>query len=191
MSTFFIAITLTVTALTFFLGLLTLGIIFQVFFSIPYYKFFRNNDKIEELLVEAVSFYATELNIKNKPTINMHFEFPRFYRIYHGFAGKNESKTNTYEVIIMMNHNKYSLLSTLAHEMVHVKQMTNNELEIDHKNNTKMWKGVNHTNTPYDKQPWEIEAFKNEYKLAKKFISYKKIKYGNLLLKINDLILSV
>jgi hypothetical protein len=191
MSSFFVFITLTVTILTFFLVILTIGIVCQVFFSIPFYKNFRDNDKIEKLLVEAVDFYARELGIKGHPVINMHFKFPKIYKIYHGFAGQNKEKSNTYEVIIMMNHNKYSLLSTLAHEMIHVKQMANKELEIDQEKNVKKWKGVDHTFTPYNKQPWEIEAFKNEEKLARKFVQHKNIKYGVLLLKINNLILSV
>ena len=33
-----------------------------------------------------------------------------------------------------------------------------------------IWKGDDHTNTAYYRQPWEKEAFALEHKLAKKYI---------------------
>ena len=64
-----------------------------------------------------------------------------------------------------------TILVNLAHEMVHAKQIITGQL-IDHglkmattddggvsliKSST--WEGVEHTDTPYDEQPWEIEAY--------------------------------
>jgi len=163
----------------------------QIFSSIPYYKHFRDNEKTEKLLLEAAKFYYEELGIENNPTINFHFKFPKKYKIWYGFAGEHKTKPNTYEVVILMNHNKYDLLSTVAHEMIHVKQMANKELEIDEETKRKYWKGIDHTDTKYSKQPWEKEAFDNETKLAKKFMKHKRMKFGSLLLEINNLWLSI
>lgn len=179
------------TGLSTIAAILIITISCQVFVSIPYYKNTRDNSEIEKLLLEAVSFYSSKLDIKNDPTINVTFEFPKMYTFFYGITGKNKKEENTYEIIIMMNHNKYELISTLAHEMVHVKQMANGELEIDQETEKKYWKGVDHTHTYYDNQPWEIEAFKKENKLANDFMRHKGMTFGPLLLKISNYWLSI
>ena len=177
--------------LTVFSTIMVASLSSQVFLSIPYYKHFRDNQKTEKLLLEAAKFYYEELGIENTPTINFHFKFPKSYKIWHGFAGEHKKKPNTYEVIILMNRNKYELLSTVAHEMIHVKQMANGEFRVDEKTKRKYWKDVDHTHTKYSKQPWENEAFENETKLAKKFIKHKRMKFGCLLMTLNKLWLSI
>lgn len=179
------------TGLSVISTILVITISCQFFVSIPYYKNTRDNDKIEKLLLEAASFYSLELDIKNDPTVNITFKFPRMYTFYYGIAGKSKKKENTYEIIIMMNHNKYELISTLAHEMIHVKQMANGELEIDQETGKKYWKGVDYTYASYEDQPWEIEAFKNENRLANNFMRYKGMTFGPLLLKISNYWLSI
>ena len=55
----------------------------------------------------------------------------------------------------------------LAHEMIHIKQYMKGEMTDEPK---AVWKGQNHEDTPYTKQPWEIEANDLEYELfAKNF----------------------
>lgn len=58
-------------------------------------------------------------------------------------------------------------LSTLAHEMVHVKQFARGELD----ENLTYWKGRNHGNTDYWDQPWEREARRLQHKMVQKFDS--------------------
>lgn len=172
-------------------GILMITISCQVFLSIPYYKYFRDNDKLEELLKESVDFYSKELELENVPTINLHLIWPKRYRIYYGMARLNPKEENTYEIYIMMNHNKYDLLSTMAHEMVHIKQMNSGILKIDIKKGIKYWDGIDHTHTKYEKQPWEIEAFDKERELAVKFMKYKKMKFGPFLLDLSNCWLSI
>lgn len=45
------------------------------------------------------------------------------------------------------------LAVTLCHEMVHVKQMITGKLKGNR------WCGVDHSTTPYEYQPWEVQAF--------------------------------
>lgn len=68
-------------------------------------------------------------------------------------------------------HNRgslYEYISTLAHELVHLKQYCKRELVFKHMK--QYWMGVNMTDLPYKKQPWEIEARKLQVSLAKDFI---------------------
>ena len=83
------------------------NVIFQVFLSIPYYKYFRDNNEIENLLSEAAHFYAKKLDIKDLPTINLHLNFPEHFTFYHGIVKKCEEKENTYNLHIMMNRSNF------------------------------------------------------------------------------------
>ena len=179
------------TLFTIYLSLIISIIICQVFFSIPFFTYFRDNYKTKKLLLEASRFYSEQLDMEKDIVISYDFKMPSRFRIYHGLASQNKKNKNIYQVVIMMNHNEYSLLSTLAHEMIHIKQMTSGDLMIDHEQNKRYWKGVDHTYTKYEDQPWEIEAFKNESRLTKNFLKYKKNKLGIFMLYLDKIILSI
>lgn len=58
--------------------------------------------------------------------------------------------------------------SIIAHELTHVKQYALGELSYDYKNPDKnIWKGkiILEDSIPYEKQPWEKDATKNERRL--------------------------
>ena len=59
----------------------------------------------------------------------------------------------------------FEMMITLAHEMIHVKQYMKGEMSDDP---NAIWHGRNHNQTPYTKQPWEVEAHKNEHELFAK-----------------------
>jgi hypothetical protein len=179
------------TILTTFCTIMVATMFSQIFLSIPYYKHFRDNDKVEQLLREAATFYAQELKLENSPTINLHLIFPKRYRLWYGLARFDPKKENTYEIYIMMNHNKYELLSTMAHEMVHIKQMNSGDFRLDVEKGRKYWKEVDHTHTKYGKQPWEKEAFDKERDLAVKFMKYRRMKFGPFLLDLSNAWLSI
>lgn len=56
-------------------------------------------------------------------------------------------------------------LTTLAHEMVHVKQFARGELN----ESLTRFKGKDYSNTKYWDQPWEVEARKLQYNMVIKF----------------------
>jgi len=58
-------------------------------------------------------------------------------------------------------------MSTLAHELVHVKQFARGELT----HNLQYWKGKDCSDTDYWKQPWEIEARRLQKKLMIEFMN--------------------
>jgi len=56
------------------------------------------------------------------------------------------------------------LLRTLAHEMVHIKQFVRGHYRTEPSRNGKLkrfWLG-NHVIAKYEKQPWEVEAYKKQ-----------------------------
>ena len=78
-----------------------------------------------------------------------------------------------YELQIKKNLPLYDLISTVCHEMVHVKQYELNELSDDHSR----WKSRKITKyLDYMDKPWEKEAFKLEDALAIEFFQTVSIK---------------
>jgi hypothetical protein len=70
--------------------------------------------------------------------------------------------TGCYMVIIKPNRILKEIGLTLAHEMVHVKQMAKGTLKST-KNGTAIWAGKKYSNkTEYLSMPWEIEAFSRQ-----------------------------
>ena len=68
-----------------------------------------------------------------------------------------------------------TMLCSLAHEMVHVKQFVRKELTILNGNYCAKWKGVNFSeDSDYEEMPWELEADKYELELSKKFYKSNK-----------------
>jgi len=65
---------------------------------------------------------------------------------------------DTYLVVIKPTRSLHVLGSTLAHELVHVRQLARGVLKITPKGRT--WQGKFYSKkTPYLQQPWEIQAF--------------------------------
>jgi hypothetical protein len=73
-----------------------------------------------------------------------------------------------YEFIIRLNHDLNDIqlmISTLAHEVSHVKQYAIGQLRYDYSSsNVSIWEGkkYNSDEIDYDDLPWEIDALKSE-----------------------------
>ena len=67
-----------------------------------------------------------------------------------------------------MNPEEYT--KTLLHELWHVQQHVRGILKDKH--NKRLWRGIDHSETDYDDQPWEKEALKMEEVLYTKYTSY-------------------
>ena len=59
---------------------------------------------------------------------------------------------------------------TLLHELWHVYQHVKGHLKDNRKQ--RLWKGIDHSNTDYDDQPWEQEAIRMEDILFEKYQSH-------------------
>jgi|TARA_B100000900_G_C20504792_1_gene685376 hypothetical protein len=75
-------------------------------------------------------------------------------------AAEGRSRPRTFEIEL---HNRMDVelyTRTLLHELWHVYQhVTGNLKEIRGKS---LWRGIDHSNTDYSDQPWEIEAMEME-----------------------------
>lgn len=93
-----------------------------------------------------------------------------------GLAWEHESETGVKWFHIHLNDNVpfLELLSTLAHEIVHVVQFATGRLRIE--DDDWIWEGNNYGTKPYigkevDNQlPWEYDAYSKEPVLARKFV---------------------
>ena len=93
-----------------------------------------------------------------------------------GLAWEHESGTGVKWFHIHLNDNVpfLELLSTLAHETVHVVQFATGRLRIEDED--WIWEGKNYGPKPYigeevDNQlPWEYDAYSKEPELARKFV---------------------
>lgn len=67
-----------------------------------------------------------------------------------------------------------SQLSTLAHELVHVKQFATGELKSEVIGTLQKWKDsyIDHSETEYFDLPWEIEAWGREHGLYMRYIKH-------------------
>ena len=75
-------------------------------------------------------------------------------------------------------HNQMPLhlyTQTLLHELWHVYQHVKGHLRD--KYGKRHWKGVDHSQTSYEDQPWEIEAHSMEEKLYREYISNSSYSY--------------
>ena len=70
-------------------------------------------------------------------------------------------------------HNRMDIehyTKTLLHELWHVYQHVKGHLKD--KGQKRLWKGIDHSETDYDDQPWEKEAHKKESELYGEYVHY-------------------
>ena len=89
----------------------------------------------------------------------------------HGCCYNLNDLSRDFNLTLKKGLSVYELISTICHEMVHVKQYARKELRWCNTHYNVMWKKSVHTNTAYDDQPWEKEAYKLEHRLAVEFFT--------------------
>ena len=135
----------------------------NVFFSGPRDGQLDKNLQASALM--AVNFFSKELNIRRLRTnIQVRFHHKLFVDNSHseGLCESLDPRTFILDLALYGNW-----MSTLAHELVHVKQFARGELDPA----LQYWKGKNHMDTEYWQQPWEIEARKLQQKLMKAYMA--------------------
>jgi len=143
-----------------------------------------NDTKLSSVMHDATKFYANELGI-NKDYINYFISVGRTVNKpdedARGWAtvssrkrpNKNSKKWNAF-IFVMRQHSLRGMLSTLAHEMIHIKQFVKEGLDVEASEfKGKTWKARKHQIKDFD-SPWEREAYSNEAKLAAKFLKHNK-----------------
>ena len=69
-------------------------------------------------------------------------------------------------------HNKLTTedyITTLLHELWHLYQHVNGSLRD--KRGKRFWRGIDHSDTEYSDQPWEIDAYKMEKVLYNEYLN--------------------
>jgi len=122
----------------------------------------------------AAQFYAQELiSEKMLENIFVRIKFTKDIPAY-GYASveeyNNSGKPREFEIELHSGIGGYDILKTLAHEMVHVKQIAKGQLSLS-KRNKNLWFGQRILKE-YHERPWEQEAFARERLLATRAMIY-------------------
>ena len=81
-----------------------------------------------------------------------------------------DHRPREFEVEIHNRLTPENYTETLLHELWHVYQHVTGQLKD--KYNKRYWKGIDHSKTDYDDQPWEKDAHRMEKILYKRYTSY-------------------
>ena len=133
------------------------------FFSGPRDGQLDKNLQVAALM--AVNFFSKKLNIHRLRT-NIHVKFHHNLYVDNSHSeGLCESVDPRSFIIDIALYGNW--MSTLAHELVHVKQFARGELS----DNLQYWKGKDCSDTDYWKQPWEKEARRLQKKLMNDYMN--------------------
>lgn len=129
--------------------------------------------KVTKQELKAIDYFADALlspQLKQHIIINISFRKTDNHwglTIIEDYNSKGKPREFILE--IKKDLKKHERLMTIAHEMVHVKQYANMELNEQ----MNMWQGnyINSDIVPYMQQPWEIEAYNIGDNLYEEFMS--------------------
>jgi hypothetical protein len=89
----------------------------------------------------------------------------------HGWANIEDSdyRPRCFFIELQSNLSPVNYTTTLFHELWHVYQWVKGDLK--ERGIKRLWKGIDHTETDYEDQPWEIEAREMELQLYQEYMS--------------------
>ena len=121
--------------------------------------------------VRIVDWFVNEYLPRHKVEINVDHKGLLRERVF-GWAWvvPPDHRPREFEIEIHNRLNPEAYTETLLHELWHVYQHVTGQLKD--KYNKRYWKGIDHSETNYDDQPWEKEAHRMEKILYKKYTSY-------------------
>lgn len=145
---------------------------------------------IYPLIYDFVDFCKESLGIDDNTKIKINFKQIKNNEI--GFVNFSKIVNGNFEIVVDKNAGYDILLKYISHEMTHIKQIKNKELQF--KDGFFIWKNIktislqdyNNIVVDYDfikykNLAWEIESYSNQDEILKKYISsdsYKNI-YNN------------
>ena len=86
------------------------------------------------------------------------------------WAADCDYRPRDFEIELHNRMNPENYTKTLLHELWHLYQHVTGQLRD--KYNKRRWKGVAHSETDYEDQPWEVEAHRMEEVLYKEYTTY-------------------
>jgi len=124
------------------------------------------NKNITDLTESLVRYCAKKLKIKDSVVIDV--EFSKTLYKEDGILGEvdfddSNHRPKEFTITVDSTGSKRTIMETIAHEMVHVKQYSKGELVDMSRSGSSRWqnKAVD-SNTNYWDLPWEIEAHGKE-----------------------------
>ena len=134
-----------------------------------------SNADLKKLIKSAALSYLKAL-LPRKRKVNIKIEVVNGLERREGVFGEcyEYDSDEHYKYVIRLDNNKSTetLLVTLAHEFVHLKQYDKKELRFYTKDHdSARWKGQLYESYDYDTAPWEIEASSKELSLYTDFIN--------------------
>ena len=137
----------------------------------------RGGDRYNhEIYERAIRFFAKKLILKSKLP-RTHVKLIMAKNLHKQDSdGQHRDETPYRHIILVDRHMPFhDIIRTIAHEMVHAKQVSRGELK--YLTDGYVWKGVKYpgdiySTTPENKVkliPWEVEPYSKENKLAKEF----------------------
>lgn len=132
--------------------------------------------KKDRELAEDVMWFCMDILMPRMRTLCIDLEFTK--TLEDGAMGFAYMGEDDKDIIIQVDHRlsrikgRDQLIETVAHEMVHVWQMATGRMKDSFKGGYKqLWKCKdgkyrNYTETAYDRQPWETQAYSLEGKLS-------------------------
>ena len=119
--------------------------------------------KYKDAIEKSAKFYAKKLNIsKSNYKVLIYTDNDLKSQGANGFALRTGK--NTAHIVLYSRLSTLQLLCTLAHEMVHIKQFVRGHYKSEKSRNgkyKKFWLGEQ-VLAKYEKQPWEVEAYKKQ-----------------------------
>jgi hypothetical protein len=137
-------------------------------------KSYSQSPERKKLIEFAANYFAKKLNLQNSNYF-LHILTKQGLRKNDGQLGLT-AKISHKELCVALD-NKLStakLLTTLAHEMVHVKQFARGQVKTEFTKRGHVrtfWMG-RPVKAEYLDRPWEIEAYDRELELTDQFLSY-------------------
>jgi hypothetical protein len=124
------------------------------------------NKLLREIAHKTVAFCIDEL-IPESNKLEIEVKLKSVGGDAMGYCEMGDTRRQ-YQLEIEKNQTLRELISTICHEMVHLKQYYTKEMDCSPNDEGKMrWKdGVVPEGTSYSDLPWEIEASDLQYKLA-------------------------
>lgn len=91
--------------------------------------------------------------------------------LVHGWANIEDSdyRPRAFFIELQSHLDSYMYITTLLHELWHVYQWVKGDLK--ERSLKRLWKGIDHSDTDYEDQPWEIEAREMEEYLYRSFLT--------------------
>jgi len=139
----------------------------------------RGGSKFQNALVREVVQFYHEKELSRYTAIQLEIKLSKGlveeYGMYGCCCPETTYRPREFEIEVEKTLSYEELIKTMLHELIHVKQYVKGELVEERAGSAcgaTTWKKKDHTKTPYSKQPWERQAFKNEEKLYQDFMSH-------------------